>query len=268
MRNKIPRDVFEYFENTVTELSAASCLVILDPNGNLNLQKQYKDLTGKLWKIYHYFGNDLSFRQEFSKLSSDLSLILWVTKNYENNIIDLSYIPDILEKADKILDFSIEGVLKTLFPSETWPENVSDYEKEIVSNLDDFHRAYEDLRRFITHPVPLNKSYVKIIILQLRNTNLETEDILFDDLNPLTTLSQYLKVTWSKWLSDKDISLLKEIVLESKADLNSIRPLVLEKTKEIAILFYCYHILFQNGVKTPLPLLRGLTFLNPTTTFK
>ncbi len=260
MKNKIPRDIFEYFEDTVMGLSAASCLVVLDPNSNLNLKEQYNDLMGKSWKVYHYFGNDLSFRQEFSKIPPDLSFILWVTKDPKSNIIDLSYIPDILEKADKILDFSTEGILKTIIPSETWPENVFNYEKEVVNNLDNFYKAYTELRKIITPPIPLNKNHVKAIVLQLRNQNLKIEDIIFDDLDPLILLSQYLKTAWFKGLSDKDIGLLKEIVLESKADLSSIRSLILEKPKEIATLFYCYHVLFQNGIKNPVPLLRSLVF--------
>jgi len=263
--SKIPDRLIEYFEGIIVDSAASTNLLVLDPKGYLNLRQEYKDPTGKVWKVYHYYENDLAFRREYGDRPSDLDFasIVWVTLPEGKEKVDLSFISDVISRADKMIDLGIESVLSKLFPKETWPDNIFVFEKEIGRNLSEFSSHYKELRDGIRPPIPLNKNHIKAVILACRNPFLPINEIIFEETEPIAIIQRYLKIIWEHNLKGEDIRLLKTLVLEScKVDTRQIIPWIREKDYEIAVFLYSYSILKKYEVSNPITLLKGLGMLD------
>ena len=225
--SKIPDHLIEYFEGIIVDSAASTNLLVLDPKGYLNLGQEYKDPTGKVWKVYHYYENDLAFRREYGKRPSDLDFasITWVTLPGGKEKVNLSFIADVISRADKMIDLGIESVLSKLFPKETWPDNIFVFEKEIGRNLSDFSFHYKELRDGIRSPTPLNKNHIEAVILACRNPSLPINEIILEETEPIAIIQRYLKIVWEHNLKGEYIRLLKTLVLESrKVDSRQIIP--------------------------------------------
>ncbi|MEA1964418.1 MAG: PglZ domain-containing protein [Candidatus Aerophobetes bacterium] len=262
--SKIPDHLIEYFEGIIVDSAASANLLVLDPKGCLDLRREYKDPTGKVWRVYHYYENDLAFRREYEVRPSDLDFasIVWVTLPEGKKKIDLSFIPDVISRVDKMIDLGIEAVLSKLFPKETWPDNIFVFEKEIGRNLSDFSSHYKELRDGIRPPTPLNKNHIEAIILACRNPSLPINEIMFEETEPIAIIQHYLKIVWQHNLKEEDIRLLKTLVLEScKVDAKQILPWIREKDYEVAAFLYSYAILKRYEVSNPITLLKGLGML-------
>lgn len=262
--SKIPEHLIEYFEGIIVDSAASTNLLVLDPNRCLDLSREYKDPTGKVWRIYHYYENDLVFRREYEERPSDLdfAFIVWVTLPEGKKKIDLSFIPDVISSADKVIDLGIESVLSKLFPKETWPDNIFVFEKEIGKNLFDFSSHYEELRDKIRSPIPLNKNHIEAIILACRNPSLPISEIIFEETEPIAIIQRYLKIVWQHNLKEEDKRLLKTLILESgKVDTKQIIPWIREKDYEVAAFLYSYDTLKRYEVSNPITILKGLGIL-------
>lgn len=89
-------------------------VVIFDIQKNLDLSVKYRDLNGKEWRVFCYSNNDLGFRRDYFEMPADpnFSHIVWIIPPLEGDKeIDVSFIPDILIKADKIIDLNLTAVL-------------------------------------------------------------------------------------------------------------------------------------------------------------
>lgn len=263
--SKIPDHLIEYFEGIIVDSAASTNLLVLDPKGYLDLRQEYKDPTGKVWKVYHYYENDLAFRREYGERPSDLDFasIVSVTLPEGKEKVNLSFIPDVISRADKMIDLGIESVLSKLFPKETWPDNILVFEKEIGRNLSDFSSHYKELRDGIRPPIPLNRNHIEAVILACRNPSLPINEIIFEETEPIAIIQRYLKIVWQHNLKGEDIRLLKTLVLEScKVDTRQIIPWIREKDYEIAVFLYSYSILKRYEVSNPITLLKGLGMLD------
>ena len=263
--SKIPDHLIEYFEGIIVDSAASTDLLVLDPKGYLNLRQEYKDPTGKLWKVYHYCENDLAFRREYGERPSDLDFasIIWVTLPEGKEKVDLSFISDVISRADKMINLGIESILSKLFPKETWPDNIFVFEKEIGRNLSEFSFHYKELRDGIRPPTPLNKNHIEAIILACRNPSLPINEIIFEETEPIAIIQRYLKIVWEHNLRGEDIRLLKTLVLEScKVNTRQIIPWIREKDYEIAVFLYSYSIFKRYEVSNPITLLKGLGMLD------
>ncbi|MFQ5834588.1 MAG: PglZ domain-containing protein, partial [bacterium] len=262
--SKIPDDLIEYFEGIIVDSAASANLLVLDPKGYLDLRQEYKDQTGKVWRVYRYYENDLAFRRDYRERPSDLDFasIVWVTLPEGKKKIDLSFISDVISRADRMIDLGIESVLSKLFPKETWPDNISVFEKQIGRNLSHFSSHYRELRNRIRPPIPLNKNHIEAIILACRNPSLPMNEIIFEETEPIAMVQRYLKIVGQHNLEEQEIRLLKTLVLEScKVDTKQIIPWIIEKHYEIATLLYSYMILKRYEVSNPITLLKGLGML-------
>ncbi len=264
MTGKVPQNLTEYFEAQLSQLSSATTLVVLDPIGYLNLPREYRGPTGKDWKVYHYWENDLEFKMEYSQRPSDpnFSCIIWVTLPPGKSEVNLSFIPDILAKADKIIDLGVEGVLNHFVPNETWPKIIFEYQEEISYNLSGFYRAYQDLREKIRPPLRLNKNHIIAIILSCRNPELSVDELLFEELDAVDLLKHYLKIVWAQRLRIEDVRLLKTLILESsRVGAGQIFPWLRERHDEVAVFLYSLAILKGYKISNPVTLLRGMGIL-------
>lgn len=210
----------EFFESIISGLPPATNLVLtLDPDEFLSLNQELVDANEKKWHIIHYFGNDLTFRKEFQEKSKDPStpIILWITypSGPKDGKIDLSYIYDIVEKTERIIDLSLRDVLSKIIPGETWPEQIFHYAKEIGDNLSQFRSLHQALRKELPPKAPLNINHVKALLIALRNPHLPIETLIFGSITAEESLDKYVSLALSTDLNKDDTALLREIVENS-----------------------------------------------------
>ncbi|HSE82923.1 MAG TPA: PglZ domain-containing protein [Thermodesulfobacteriota bacterium] len=258
---KVLLNIEEYFDRSLDEIPGATLVVALDPGKLLKLPGEYIDQAGKEWRVYHYYLNDLSFRLEYAKKTSDPNFahIVWVTE------VELSFIPDILSQSDGIIDLSIDSVLRTLMPKESFPDSIFNFQEEIAKNLSTFHSAYKELRKVVPTSAPLNKNHIQILVLASRNGSLKVDDLVFDESRADNLLYRYLKLIFSNKMEKEDMDIIKNLVVENAKgraeELEKIKSWLKEDESEIAVFLFILDILSKYEVENPYIQLNGLGIL-------
>ncbi len=256
----------EYFDRKFEKLAKGACLVVvLDPDGFLKLEDEYIDSTGRSWLVLEYYENDLAFRRIYNRLDPDIAKVIRITypKYKKMEKINLSYILDVIERADDVIDLRLTSILKELTPKETWPIEIAKFSSEIGNNFDRFIGLYRELRKELPQGAPLNLNLVKALVLATRNHSLAIRDLLFRELDPIAVLAHYLRIVWQNRLNDEDISLLREIVKTGcLIDINTILPWIEEDAVNLATFLYLLGIFKRYGVANPIIQLKGLGILD------
>lgn len=71
MAKNYPQTIHYYMDMLFGKLEGARMVLLLDPLGLISSRNNYIDPKGQEWKIYRYFGNDISFRREYRERPSD-----------------------------------------------------------------------------------------------------------------------------------------------------------------------------------------------------
>jgi len=270
MKKSIPSTIQDYFDSLIESLPfAATSIVIFDPQNKLKLSVKYHDLNGKEWRVLHYSNNDLEFRRDYFGMPEDpnFSHIVWITPtSVDEKHIDVSFIPDILVKADKIIDLNLTAVLDTITPGEMWPDNIALYHDEISNNLNSFINAIKELRIYAPDSRPLNKNHLNTLILYCRNPEAQIQEILFEDIRPAESFRKYLQLVFSKNLKPNDLKVLRALLAECESKDEDLIPWFQEDPIELAGFIYCFDILKRYGVINPFIQLNGLGIFNFDTT--
>lgn len=265
----IPNDIDEYFQNRLAELHVATrLLVILDPAPLLHLDDKVIDSRGKEWAVFNYCENDLVFRAKYSKKADmpNLAHIVWVTPPPFGNkdTVNLSFIGDVLRKAEKIIDFSLQGVLSQLIPKEKWlQDTLAEHMAIISSNLACFVKSYSELRLHIAREKLLSIHHIRILALRCLKPGLPVQDLLFDEVSVSDVLSHYLRLAWSNDWDGQSFSLLRQIASESpKIDMAAISPWFVPQPESLALYVYLRRSLERYSISNPVNQLRGLGILD------
>ncbi len=206
----------DYFDHQLTLLPRqAQRVLVLDPPGLLGLGEAV-DVEGRRWLVFRYDGNDLAFRRAYGHYGPDAPHLIWVTRPppwVSPQAIDLSYLNDVVCRADGILDLSLSGVLKALFPRETWPqEALARFEPLLADHLGTVAAAYADLRRAIGPNTPLDTYALGALILHICHPNIPVGDFLFRSAEPRQTLARYLQMLVQEEWDEEGLALLREQV--------------------------------------------------------
>jgi len=134
------------FETRISGLPESSnVILLLDPQKVLSLGDRYVSAEGVNWAVLRYHGNDLAFRREYKKVMPPI--IVWVTPDEDKNGIDVTFIPDVIKRADSIINMSIFALLGKYSRNETWPTMISNYSETISKNFETFIGKYRELRK-------------------------------------------------------------------------------------------------------------------------
>lgn len=206
----------DYFDHQLTLLPPqAQRVLVLDPPGLLALGETV-EVEGRQWLVFRYDGNDLAFRRAYGHYGPDAPHLIWVTRPpswVSPQTIDLSYLNDVVCRADGILDLSLSGVLKALFPRETWPqEALARFEPLLADHLGTVVAAYADLRRAIGPNTPLDTHALGALVLHIRHPNIPVGDFLFRSAEPRQTLARYLQMLVQEEWDEEGLALLREQV--------------------------------------------------------
>jgi len=227
----------DYFEQCISRLPPQARLVlVLDPPGLLGLGETV-DVAGRCWTVCRYDGNDLAFRKVFGRHGPDAPYLVWITWSPDRlplatgvpsalpstalgagragsatrSTLDLSYLTDVVRRADAILDLSLLGVLKTLKPRETWPpEPVARFEPLLAAHLGVVLAAHADLRRILGPDVPLDTHCLRALVLHALHPTIPVGDLTFRDPDPRQVLTRYLWPLVQEEWDEAGLALLQE----------------------------------------------------------
>ena len=257
----------DYFESTINSLPlATNTILLLDPESFLDFNEEYIDITnGKKWKVIHYYGNDLTFRRKYSSTKEKgKPIILWITKPpSDTQKIDLSYIYDIIEKTEKIIDLSLKDVLSKIIPGVTWPEELFEHSKEIGQELARFHSLYQTLRKELPAKAPLNINHAKALLIALRNTRISISDLIVGSISSQEALDKYIKTVLNNDLSENDKKLLQEIIENNVVEgISEITPWLQLDKYDLAVFLYLLDVAKRYKMTIPIIQLRGMGLLS------
>ena len=195
-KKEIPGDVDDYFVCRISMLDpAVRRVLVFDTDkfgkGFLKDDKIYMDRRGKRWEIFLYNGeNDFSFRCKWLK-SDNPNRIVWVTfpKYSRKDSIDISYIPDVIDSAEDIIDLSVGSVLSDVirdlpsmkFGTEKWGNLFAPYKDVIAKNLRKFVSSFTEFRKAVPEK-PLNKNHLRAILLRMDFDFVGMEDFVLDGI--------------------------------------------------------------------------------------
>ena len=261
------RTITDYFESTINALPPANNFVlVLDPENFLDLGEQYIDSTNdKAWEVLHYHGNDLTIRRKYASRKGNKAIILWVTPSLtaDRELINLSYIYDIVEKAEKTIDLSLRNVLDELIPGTKWPEELFNHSKEIGQELSRFHSLQNELRKELPHKAPLNANHVRALLIALRNPQISLSDLILTSTPTQEALTKYVRLIMNHELNHDDKIILEETV-ESNiiGDFSEISSWFEPERDELAVFFYLLDMAIRYNVSNPTIQLKGAGLLS------
>jgi|GEM_PF-1200912 len=243
----------EHFESHISKLpESANIILLLDPQKILTLDKNYISPDGKSWTVLNYCENDLVFRKEYASIQ--LPLIVWVIPKDDEKKIDITFIPDIIIRADSIVNMSLFALLESYTHSESWPNMIIEYSNTICKNFDMFLNKYKELRKEINKSVPLTKDHILALIISCQNPDISISDLVLWDKDMESVILRYLKLVWSHNMMDKKI--LNEIVRGYAPQ--DIERWIEKDPKTLAIYFYLEDIFKRYSVPNPKNQIRGI----------
>jgi len=206
----------DYFEQQLARLPPQARLaLVLDPPGLLD-PGEAVDVEGRRWVVFHYDGNDLAFRKAYGHHGPDAPHLVWITRppgrlSATSPALDLSFLTDVVRRADAILDLSLLGVLKALKPRETWPsEAVARFEPLLAAHLGAVLAAHADLRRALGPGVPLDTHCLRALVLHALHPAIPVGDLTFRDPDPRQVLTRYLRLLVQEEWDEEGLALLQE----------------------------------------------------------
>lgn len=243
----------QYLESRISELpESANVILLLDPQKMLMLDKKHIFADGRIWTVLNYNGNDLAFRREYA--TTQPPLIVWITPEEGADSIDLTFIPDVINRADSIIDVSIFALLKELAPSEAWPTVITEYSDIIYKNFETFITKYKELRKEIDKKAPLTKDHILALVLSCQNPEISVSDLISWGQNIDEIIARYLKIVWSHDLEDYEI--LKDLVRDHASQ--GIEEWLEKDPKSLAIYFYLEDLFQRYSVPNPKNQIRGI----------
>ena len=211
-----PATLQDYFGQRLAQLAPQARLaLVLDPPALLGLAEGV-EVEGRRWTVFRYDGNDLAFRKAYGHREPDTPHLVWITRPpgrlaAASPTLDLSYLADVVCRADGTLDLSLPGVLKALKPRETWPlEPVARFETLLAAHLGAVLSAHADLRRAIGPDVPLDIHCLRALVLHALHPNVPIGDLVFREAEPRQVLARYLRLLVRETWSEEELVLLQE----------------------------------------------------------
>lgn len=198
---------------------AVRTVMALDPRCVLTLPSQFLDASDRSWNVFQYFQNDIDLRATWESIKGNNERFLVIaTGNLSDTVspfhIDLSYVPDLVEEADKIIDCSPQGLLSELF-EDPLPPNV--FEEPLLSiwaqDLGGFLANLKKYQKISGKKAVLNRYDAMWVCLCSSSASLKLESIADLSQEPMSRLFFYLRAVAENKLTDEELSILKDFIL-------------------------------------------------------
>ena len=202
----------------------ARTAIALDPRRILKVPSPFLDAMNRDWEVFGYDRNDLDLRAVWRSIKDDDKRFLIVASGTSSEgpfkyQVDLSYVPDIVEEAEEIIDCSPQGLLQDLF-EDPLPEDL--FEEPLLSQwaeqLDRFLTQLKRYQKISGKKGVLNRFDVTGICLSTSVSSIRIEDIAELSQDPLARLLFYIRRVVENRLSDYETVLLRDVVLGTLPD--------------------------------------------------
>jgi hypothetical protein len=199
----------------------ARMAIALDPRRILDVPSPFLDASDRDWEVLVYDRNDLDLRASWRSITEKDNRFLIVVTGLPSNdpyshLVDLSYIPDMVEKAEVIIDCSPEGLLQDLF-EDPLPADL--FEEPLLSQwagkLDRFLTQLKRYQKISGRGGVLNRFDVTAICLSASIPSIKLQEICELPQEPLARLIFYIRGVVENPLTDDEFDLLKQVTLES-----------------------------------------------------
>ena len=273
-----PATLHGYFEQRISRLPPQARLaLVLDLPGLLGLGEAV-EIEGRRWTVCRYDGNDLAFRKAFGRYGPDDPCLVWVTcppgrlpstwlraGSATRPTLDLSYLTDVVRRADAILDLSLLGVLRTFKPRETWPpEAVARFEPLLAAHLGVVLAAHTDLRRILGPGVPLDTHCLRALVLHALHPTIPVGDLTFRDPDLRQILTRYLRLLIQEEWDEEGLALLQEQArLAPGPSAEDLAPWFEAPPAGLALYLYLRRFLARQRVANIAAVTRGLLPFDP-----
>ncbi|TVP63462.1 MAG: PglZ domain-containing protein [Nodularia sp. (in: Bacteria)] len=210
----IPSQLDDYTLQWLTKLPKAAKLVLwLDPYSLLELADHLVDNRGKSWQILSYRGDDFRFRARLNHLDKTQPIIIWIRPpiGKVSPLLDLTYLADLLNRHDGILDLRLESILAELTPYKAWPSDLATQGNLASPHLGALANAAK-LFHHITNKSVLNSHDLKLLLLHIRQPELTLELLCnIPSQSPASLLTWYLQIILTTPSNDLNPSLVELI---------------------------------------------------------
>ncbi|MFW6116592.1 MAG: PglZ domain-containing protein, partial [bacterium] len=194
----------------------------------------------------------------------NLRHIVWITpspfRRTQPDILDLSFLADVLRRADRILDLSLTGLLRALLPGEVFPDRgLQAYGSILSDNLEALLAGHHELRLRIDPSRPLDIHHVRALALHCLRPDIPMPELLFAETNTSDVLKHYLRLVWSGDTASQALALLQEHATQSPViPVKDLQAWFHAPPDELALLVYVYRALESYNVPNRFNQLRGL----------
>ncbi len=203
---------------------AARTVIALDPRRVLSVPTPFLDASNRDWEVFVYDGNDIDLRATWKSIKGKECRFLVIAPGGSGDMssrfqINLSYVPDLVEEAEEIINCSPQGVLEEIFedplPPDLFEEPLLSYWAE---NLDKFLRQLKKYQKISAKKGVLNRFDVSWVCLTTSVPSIKLESIADLSQEPLSRLLFYIHAVVGNRLNDEDVLLLKDTILGSAPD--------------------------------------------------
>jgi PglZ domain len=209
----IPTTLDDYALQWLTQLPKAAKMVIwLDPYAFLELANNIVDNRGKSWQILSYRGDDFRFRAILNQLDKTQSVIIWIRPpiGKANPFLDLTYLADLLNRHDGILDLRLESILAELTPYKAWPANLSTQSNIVAPYLGTLATVAKKFQQ-ITKKSVLNSHDLKTLLFHISQPEISLKLLYNIPKSPANFLAWYLQIVLTLPNDNTNRSLLELI---------------------------------------------------------
>lgn len=209
----------------LAELPDATRMVIaLDPRRILDVPNPFLDGRNRDWHVFIYDQNDLFLRNilpSYHKEDKRLLIVALGTKGKlpSLSVVDLSYIPDLIEEATEIIDCSPQGLLANIV-KESLPPDV--FEEPLLSlwdqDINGFVKNLTKYQKMAGKSGVLNRFDAMAVSLATSVQNISIEDLANLPTDPLQRLCFYIRVIAESDLDDLKTAVFQGFILGPNPD--------------------------------------------------
>lgn len=205
---------------------AAQIALILDPKCLFEETTTFLDANNREWAVFIYERNDLYLRNYLASNKEKEERLLIVARgekraNSEEVVVDLSFIPDLVEEATDIIDCSPAGLLSSLVKD---PLPFDLFEESLLSlwshDLDRLIVNLSKYKKIVGKDKVLNRFDAMAIALTTSVPEINLEDLADLPYQPLPRLIFYLRTIVENDLDDFQVHVLQKLILESVPNKN------------------------------------------------
>ncbi len=224
-------------------VDSARLVLVLDPKGLVDAPNPLLDAAGRDWQVLVYDRNDLILRKILRDIQSNNGRIVMVARgavdSSSKNVIDLSYVPDLVEDAADLIDCSPAGLIaemvKDQLPADLFDEPLlslwSDKIDKFVSNLYKF-------RKLVGTSVLMNRFDAMAVTLATSCPKIAIEDLVSLLTDHLERIIFYIKTVILCELTEQEMEVLRAMILGSEPHPQLRSWCKLERTSLVRCLYF------------------------------